>query len=82
MGITYEKLLQPQKAIETYNAILARATEVGTNATPALQAVFDMARWRAGFIQWQTNAETMDHSLIGMTTSAASSTNLQTSTKQ
>jgi tetratricopeptide (TPR) repeat protein len=82
MGITYEKLLQPQKAIETYNSILARETEVGTNATPALQAVFDMARWRAGFIQWQTNAETMDHSLVSTMTPAASSTNLQTSIKQ
>ena len=64
MGMTYEKLLQPQKAMDTYNAILARETEVGTNATPGLKAVFDMARWRLGFIKWQTNAEAIDHSLI------------------
>jgi tetratricopeptide (TPR) repeat protein len=63
MGMTYEKLLQPQKAVETYNQILARETEVGTNATPGLKAVFDMARWRIGFIKWQTNAEAIDHSL-------------------
>lgn len=64
MGMTYEKLLQPQKAVEAYNAILARETEVGTNATPGLKSVFDMARWRVSFLQWQTNAEAIDHSLV------------------
>jgi tetratricopeptide (TPR) repeat protein len=63
MGMTYEKLLQPQKATDTYNQILARETEAGTNATPGLKAVFDMARWRIGFIKWQTNAEATAHSL-------------------
>ena len=82
MGITYEKLAQPQKAVDTYNAILARQTEVGTNATSALQAVFDMAQWRLSFIQWQTNAEAVDHSLIRSTIPPMDlSTNLQTSTK-
>jgi hypothetical protein len=82
MGITYEKLSQPEKAVETYNAILARETEVGTNTTSALQAVFDMSRWRLGFIQWQTNAEAVDHSLIRSTMPPLDlSTNLQTSTK-
>ena len=82
MGITYEKLAQPQKAVETYNAILARQPEVGTNATSALQAVFDMAQWRLNFIQWQTNAEAVDHSLIRSTLPPMNlSTNLQTSIK-
>jgi tetratricopeptide (TPR) repeat protein len=79
MGMTYEKLLQPQKAIDTYNQILARETEVGTNATPGLKAVFDMARWRAGFIQWQTNAEAVDHSLAASAASINNSTNTQAS---
>ena len=83
MGLTYEQLLQPQKAVDTYNAILARETEAGTNTTPALKTVFDMARWRVGFIQWQTNAESIDHSMIGLTTSAMNSTsNAQTSARQ
>jgi tetratricopeptide (TPR) repeat protein len=82
MGITYEKLSQPQKAVDTYNAILARQTDVGTNATSALQTVFDMARWRLSFIQWQTNAEAVDHSLIRSTIPPMDlSTNLQTSMK-
>jgi hypothetical protein len=78
--VTYEKLAQPEKAVETYNAILARETEVGTNASAALQAVFDMAQWRLKFVQWQTNAENVDHAIVlsGKATPAVT-TNLQTS---
>lgn len=63
VGITYEHLLQSQKAVETYNQILADEAVVGTNATPELQAIFEMARWRAGFIQWQDKAEITTHAL-------------------
>ena len=80
VGVTYEKLAQPEKAVETYNAILARETEVGTNASSALQAVFDMAQWRLKFVQWQTNAENVDHTIVlsGSPTPVAT-TNVQTS---
>ena len=71
MAATYEQLLQPQKAIETYGAILAREAEVGTNMTPSLQAVFDMARWRQNFVKWQGKAESMDQSFANATTSAS-----------
>jgi tetratricopeptide (TPR) repeat protein len=57
MATTYEQLMQPQKAIETYGAILAREAEVGTNMTPSLQAVFDMAHWRQNFVKWQGKAK-------------------------
>jgi TolA-binding protein len=63
VGITYEHLLQPEKAVATYNEIVAAESAVGTNATPDLQAVFEMARWRAGFIRWQGKAELATHSL-------------------
>jgi len=77
LGMTYEKLLQPQKAVETYQAIVAREDELGTNATPALKTVIDMARWRANFIQWQTNAEALDHSLVRSSGTTNSPNNLQ-----
>jgi hypothetical protein len=80
MAVTYEKLSQPQKAVETYNDILARATDQGTNTSSALQAVFDMARWRLKFVQWQTNAEAADHALMQtIVPPLAIATNLQTS---
>jgi hypothetical protein len=55
---------------------------VGTNATPALQAVFDMAHWRLSFIQWQTNAEAIDHFMIKSSIPPLDlNTNLQTSAR-
>jgi TolA-binding protein len=80
VGITYERLLQPQKAVATYAEILAREAGVGTNATPGLQAVFEMARWRIGFIQWREKAEMTGHSFAETTVrgSPAATTNITT----
>ena len=83
MGVTYEKLSQPEKAVETYNNILAREADQGTNTSSALQAVFDMARWRLKFVQWQTNAEAADHAIMQtVVPPLAITTNLQTSISQ
>ncbi len=60
IGMTYEHLLQPQKAVEIYHQIVTRQTELGTNAPPSLASIADMARWRIGFIQWQDNAEAVN----------------------
>jgi tetratricopeptide (TPR) repeat protein len=62
MAATYEELLQPQKAVETYGAILARESEIGTNMTPNLQVIFDMARWRQNFVKWQGSAKLAEQS--------------------
>lgn len=78
IGLTYERLLQPQKAIETYNQILKLEPDLSTNATPGQQAVLDMARWRAGFLGWQNNAEASNRSLAS--SSALSITNKESST--
>lgn len=75
VGITYERLMQPAKAAETYNQILARENELGTNASPGLKAVVDMARWRVGFLAWQTKAEAASSSIGGTLSSAEISTN-------
>lgn len=57
IGLTYERLAQPQKALESYQAILQQEAQVGTNAPPGTKAIFEMARWRADFVQWQAKAE-------------------------
>ncbi len=57
IGMTYEHLMQPGKAIDYYNQIIASETNMGTNAPVNLSSIADMAHWRIGFIQWQTNAE-------------------------
>jgi len=63
IGLTFERLLQPQKAVEIYNEILKLEPELGTNATPGQKAVFEMARWRTGFLGWQSQAETANRSV-------------------
>ena len=63
IGLTYERLMQPQKAVETYNDILKLEPELGTNATPSQKSVFEMARWRENFLGWQTRAETENRSV-------------------
>jgi tetratricopeptide (TPR) repeat protein len=63
MGLTYEKLAQPEKATASYSKILACQSAVGTNATPGMQAVFDMAQWRINYLKWETNAVAVDLSL-------------------
>ncbi len=57
IGLTYERLQQPEKAVENYQDILKLETELGTNATPSQKSVFDMARWRGGFLGWRQKAE-------------------------
>ena len=57
VGMTYEKLSQPQRASEIYSNIVSREFTVGTNASPGLQSIFEMARWRINFLDWQARAE-------------------------
>ena len=57
VAMTYEKLQQPLLASQTYSNILSREPAAGTNASPGLKSVFEMARWRIRFLDWQTRAE-------------------------
>jgi len=57
IGLTYERLAQPQKALQSYQNILQHETDQGTNAPPGTKELLEMARWRAGFVQWQAKAE-------------------------
>lgn len=82
MGLTYEKLAQPEKAIEAYNKILARESDAGTNATPGIQAVFAMAQWRTNYVAWQQNAQTVDQSLAAAAAAETALSNSISHTKQ
>ncbi len=57
VGVSYEHLDQPAKAGENYLKIIQREPALGTNATPGLKAVVEMARWRRGFLDWESQAE-------------------------
>ena len=58
VGLIYERLLQPRKAVEKFDAILAREKEVAAaGAAPTLKTIIDMARWRKDQITWQGRTE-------------------------
>ena len=57
VGITYEKLLQPQLATAAYRTITNLVPQLGTNLSPGLKSVVDMAQWRLNFLQWQERAD-------------------------
>jgi tetratricopeptide (TPR) repeat protein len=64
VGLIQERLDQPQKAIETFDAILAREKELTVlSNTPGLKTVVEMARWRKERLSWQGQAEVTAQSL-------------------
>lgn len=64
IGIIYERLRQPKKATEKYDAILARDKDlIGAESTPNLKTVVEMAKWRKEQISWHGRAEVAVQSL-------------------
>lgn len=56
VAMTYEKLLQPVQAQAVYRAITNAVPDLGTNMTPSLQTVVEMAGWRLRHLEWQSRA--------------------------
>jgi tetratricopeptide (TPR) repeat protein len=58
IGLVYERLSQPQKAVETYDAILARQKALADADLPAsVKTIIEMAKWRKEQITWRDRAE-------------------------
>ena len=57
VGITYEKLMQPQLAAAAYQNIAEAVPALGANLSPGLQSVVDMAAWRLKSLQWQERTD-------------------------
>jgi tetratricopeptide (TPR) repeat protein len=57
VGLVFERLSQPAKAIEYYANIVAREKEVSGAASPSMKAVIEMANWRKDFLGWQLKTE-------------------------
>ena len=56
IGLVYENLKNPPKAVEMYEKIVGREKEVKT-PTPSLNAVLEMAAWRKKNISWEAAAK-------------------------
>ncbi|MFO1476672.1 MAG: tetratricopeptide repeat protein [Verrucomicrobiota bacterium] len=65
MAMCYERLYQPQKAAEIYQSIADQEKKLGPDAPLGLKTMFDMARWRIHFIQWQGHAESALRQSLG-----------------
>jgi len=63
VGMTYERLLQPEMAMQNYSNIISRQVDIGTNASPGLKAMVDMAKWRIDFLKWQGKADDVNKAL-------------------
>jgi tetratricopeptide (TPR) repeat protein len=57
IGLVYERLQQPQKAVETYRRIIARQKELASDTPSGIKTVVDMAVWRNDFLNWNSQAE-------------------------
>lgn len=64
IGLIYEKLNQPKKATDRYAAIGDREPSLlGTNSTPSLKTVIEMAKWRSEQIAWREKTDVEVQSL-------------------
>ncbi|MBI3877724.1 MAG: tetratricopeptide repeat protein, partial [Verrucomicrobia bacterium] len=63
IGLCLEKLLQPERALQTYEGIIVREKEVGPNAPENLKTVLDFAKSRRDHLQWAAKAAQIEHDL-------------------
>jgi tetratricopeptide (TPR) repeat protein len=62
-GLVYEQLQQWQKATDTYLQIMGCQKELADGAaTPSLQSLIDMAKWRKDYIDWFQKAKLVNQS--------------------
>jgi tetratricopeptide (TPR) repeat protein len=62
IGLVYEQLQQWEKASATYGQITARQKELtGTNSSPSLVSLCEMAQWRKDYIAWLEKARAANH---------------------
>ena len=52
VGLVYERLAQPAKALEYYGNIVQHSAEATATNSPALKTVIEMAAWRKDFLTW------------------------------
>jgi tetratricopeptide (TPR) repeat protein len=57
VGLVYERLAQPAKAVEYYAKVAAREKSAVGVDSPSLKTVIEMANWRKEFLGWQIKTE-------------------------
>ena len=57
LGLVFERLNQSTKAVQYYRDVMGREKELGTEVSPSLKVVVEMARWRKDFLEWKFKSE-------------------------
>ncbi|HVY70052.1 MAG TPA: tetratricopeptide repeat protein [Verrucomicrobiae bacterium] len=57
IGLVYERLGAPPKALAAFQKVIGFETEILTNGTPSLKAIVEMAKWRKDYLGWQSQAD-------------------------
>ncbi len=60
IGLCFERLLQPDKALEAYGEIIRLGGKVTVKLEPSLQMVLDMARFRHDILSWKKTVDKPD----------------------
>ena len=57
IGLIYERLRQPDRALEAYGKIGDLRKDLTSEAVPGLKTVSEMAQWRSEVLHWQSQVE-------------------------
>ena len=64
VGLIYERLNQPKKAVEKYSSIIAKEKDLtAPNAASSIKTVIELAKWRKEQIDWRDRTELAVQSL-------------------
>lgn len=74
MGLIYERLEQPQRAIDIYKRIAKLEKELASSGGLGVKTVIDMAVWRKNFVQWQNQAGRLSKNTLDPVSHGPSST--------
>jgi tetratricopeptide (TPR) repeat protein len=63
IGLIYERLQQPEQAINAFTQEAKRGSTLGPSVDPSLQVVLDMGQLRKNYLAWQAQAMQVNQSI-------------------
>ena len=75
IGLVYERLNQPPKAVEVYQDILKREKDLKTPSAASIKSIIDMAKWRTNYLGWSVKIDGIQQSMLSLPGMQNNSTN-------
>lgn len=66
IGLIYERMRAPMKAVDTYSKIVGMEKEIMAEGKTITREVLDMARWRKSYFAWDAEADRVRQELIDL----------------